>query len=723
EVSKLGVASCDLMDRRLLSIAREIDERYARLIPRDAEALLLIEIQAEGRDELRDRLQNLVTQLQRRKRLAFASSTTMEREERDLYWRLTRRVVPTLYRLKGSSRPVPFVEDLAVPPEALADFLVRLQNVLKTHQVTASLFGHAGHGQLHVRPFMDISNPNDVRKMQDLAADIYAEVMAVGGTISGEHGDGLSRTWYVRRQYGPLYDVFREVKRIFDPQNLFNPGKVIADVPQPLTKNMRPVTLGGALVDPNDEEASSTAAATTIATSENPEARFELPQVPFELHLAWPDNDIIQAARNCNGCGRCRTHAADARMCPIFRISPEEEASPRAKANLVRAVLTGQLKPDQLASEDAKKLADLCVNCHQCRFECPAGVDIPKLVIETKSQYVVNNGLTISDWFVSRLDTVANWASLFSPLANWGLGNRQMRWLLEKAFGIAQGRKLPRVAGRNFLRRAQRKRWTRSSKQAGRKVLYFVDTYANWFDVQLAEACIAVLEHNGAAVYVHPQQLSSAMAQITLGDVERAKPIAQRNVALLAEAVRQGYTIVCTEPSAALALTHEYLNLLDDDDARLVAANTSEVCSYLFQLHKNGLLELDLKPINATFGYHEPCHLRALPNYTAGEHLLRLVPGLTVQTLDRGCSGMAGTFGMKRENYRASLRAGWGLITALRDPEIQFGSTECSTCKMQMEQGTTKPTIHPLKVLALAYGLMPELAALFNARSEELIVT
>lgn len=715
EVSKLDVASCDLMDRRLLSIAREIDERYARLIPRDAEALLLVEIQAEGRDELRDRLQNLVVQLQRRKRLAFDASTTMEREERDLYWRLTRRVVPTLYRLRGSSRPVPFIEDLAVPPEALADFILRLQNVLKTHQVTASLFGHAGHGQMHVRPFMDISNPADVRKMQDLASDVYAEVMAVGGTISGEHGDGLSRTWYVRRQYGALYDVFRDVKRIFDPQNILNPGKVVADVPQPLTKNLRPVTIGAAYevamseLPPNPVEG----AAPII----------ELPQVPFELHLQWDDRDIAQTARNCNGCGRCRTTSIDARMCPIFRMQPAEEASPRAKANLVRAVLTGHLKPDELSSNDCKTVADLCVNCHQCRTECPAGVDIPKLVLEAKSQFVVNNGLTVADWFLSRLDRAAGWGSLFPPLANWALGNRQMRWLLEKLFGVAQGRKLPRVSARSFLRRAQRRRLTRSSKQAGRKVLYFVDTYANWFDVQLAEACVAVLEHNGAAVYVHPGQLPSGMAQITLGDVERAKPAARKNVTLLAEAVRQGYTIVCTEPSAALALTHEYLHLVEDDDAKLVADNTSEVCSYLFQLHKAGQLELDLKPINATLGYHQPCHLRVLPNGTPGEHLLRLIPGLTVQTLERGCSGMAGTFGLKRENYRASLRAGWGLITALRDPNIQYGTTECSACKIQMEQGTSKPTIHPLKVLALAYGLMPELTSLFNTRGEELVVT
>jgi Fe-S oxidoreductase len=199
--------------------------------------------------------------------------------------------------------------------------------------------------------------------------------------------------------------------------------------------------------------------------------------------------------------------------------------------------------------------------------------------------------------------------------------------------------------------------------------------------------------------------------------------MAVKNVQLLAEAVRQGYHVVTSEPAAALCLTHEYRHLLDDDDARLVANNSSEACSYLWKLHQEGQLELDLRPVNVSVGYHLPCHLRALNVGTPGYHLLRLVPGLTVQRLTHTCSGMAGTYGLRRANYRGSLRAGWGLIASLRSPAIQLGVTECSACKMQMEQGTTKPTLHPLKILALSYGLMPEIASLLTARSEELVVT
>ena len=723
EAGRLGVSACDLMDRRLLSIARETDPRFAQLIPADAEAMLLIEQLGDGSREVRDHVREIVDRLHRVQRLAFDSRIAAEREEIELFWRLPNQVVSRLYSLGGASRPVPFVEDFAVPPEMLPDFIVSLQNVLKAHQTTATLFGHAGHGQLHVRPFLDLRNPDEVRKMQDLAADLYREVWAVGGTISGEHGDGLSRSWFVQKQYGPLYDVFRAVKQLFDPQNLLNPGKVVAELPQPLTTNLRPPALAVRLgvADEAPARLAENQAETPQDAAAPDENTAALPLVQLELN--WRPDELVQASLSCNGCGHCRTQLPDSRMCPVFKFSPREEATPRAKSNLLRGVLVGQLAASELAAESLKAVADLCVHCHQCRLECPASVDIPKLVVETKAQYIATRGLPSSDWFFTRLDRLAAWAAWVQPLANWMLRNRQMRWLMEKLFSLSQSRKLPQLAPRNFLRAAARRRWTRPPRHGGRRVLYFVDTYANWFDTQLAEAVVRVLSHNGVAVYVHPGQLASGMPAIVAGDVVRVAGQVRENIELLADAVRQGYTIVASEPAAALCLKREYPQLIDDDDSRLVADNTDDVCSYLWRLHEQGRLELDLRPVNATVGYHLPCHVRAMSGESAGERLLRLIPGLIVQHLDKGCSGMAGTWGLKKQNFRGSLRAGWNLIAAMRAPALPVGTTECSTCKLQMEQGTTKPTLHPIKLLALAYGLMPEIAALLDRRGEELVST
>ena len=225
----------------------------------------------------------------------------------------------------------------------------------------------------------------------------------------------------------------------------------------------------------------------------------------------------------------------------------------------------------------------------------------------------------------------------------------------------------------------------------------------------------------------------SGMGMISMGAVEAARRLAAKNIPILAEAVRQGYQIVVTEPSTALCLTHEYLNLIDDDDARLSPAAPSRLAPYLWRLHQNGNLQLDFQPLNFALAYHMPCHSKALARSeivsgsssvpAVAENLLRLIPALGIQRVEKGCSGMAGTYGLKRANYRASIRAGWDLISHMRRPEIQAGTTECSACKMQMEQGTNKPTIHPIKLLALAYGLMPELAAKLSSRGRDLFVT
>jgi hypothetical protein len=289
---------------------------------------------------VRDRLAVFNDRLRRLRRLGFVAFLAHVRLEVELYWRLARKVVPTLHRLKGASRPLPFIEDLAVPPNVLPDFLVRMQNVLKAHQVTASLFGHAGHGQLHLRPFLDLSNPDDVSRMAQLAADLYQEVIEAGGTISGEHATGLSRTSFLRQQYGPLVDVFREVKQVFDPQSTFNPGKIVSDDPNLLTSNLRPMELAPALI---------AVAVDAAAANSNENGKGVANANPVKLQLAWTIDEVNETVRNCNGCGACRTQVSEVRMCPIFRFSGSEEATPRAKANLMRGILTCGLDPATLS--------------------------------------------------------------------------------------------------------------------------------------------------------------------------------------------------------------------------------------------------------------------------------------------------------------------------------------------------------------------------------------
>jgi Fe-S oxidoreductase len=651
-----------------------------------------------------------VDRLQAKTKLASGSIIAEDEIDHQMLWQLAKRFVPTLYRLKGSTRPIPIVEDIAVPPDTLPEFLPRLQQILRTEQVTASLFGHAGHGQLHIRPFLDLANEEDIRRMRSLTEHLYDAVWEVDGTISGEHADGLSRTAYVAKQYGPLAAAFKEVKTLFDPENILNPGKIVADPSGVQAGNLRRITY------PLLDVLNSSDDSSLIRTNRAPEK--------IQLQLDWQPEEMAHTARACNGCAACRTQDENQRMCPIYRFAPREEASPRAKANLARGVLTGSL-PASTALEDAcKEIADLCVHCHMCRLECPANVDIPKLMIEAKASFAATNGEPFQDWLMARIDRLCAIASRFARLANWAVKNRFARWLIERTLGIAQGRKLPQFSRRPFLQQAADRRLNRPQRVSAEKVLYFVDTYANYCDPQLANAFVAVLEHNGISTYVPSGQQQAGMPLITRGILEPAREIAEQNVAMLAEAVRQGYTIVATEPSAVLALTHEYLALLPDDhDAELVAKHSYEACHYLWRCHQRGNLQLDFTPLNTTFGYHTPCHTKALEVGTPAGNLLELIPGVRVQNLEKGCSGIAGLYGFQRRNYRNSLRAGLPLLTSIRTGDFKVGTTECSTCRIQMEQGTTKPTIHPIKLVALAYGLMPELNQLLNSPGEDLVVT
>lgn len=700
QIAPLNPSACDLMDRRHLNLARETDVRYELLIPGEAEAILLVEYQANTQDELDARIDEVVETAIYRTGLAAAAHIAEDEGDFQLYWGLAQRFVPTLHQMQGSSRPTPFIEDIAVPVEALPVFLRHVQDTLKRLQLTASVFGHAAQGQLHIRPLIDLADVHDIRAMESLAAELYDKVWSLHGTISGEHGDGLSRTPFLARQFGPLTNVFRELKQIFDPDGLLNPGKKVPTTPMRMTQNLRLTNIQLPQTDPdtvNGEGASTQ----TLHT--------------FEPQLGWRPEEIAAAARACNGCGACRSNSHEVRMCPIFHMNPREEASPRAKANLVRGLLTGMLPSDAFVHDDAKQVADLCVHCHMCRIECPANVDVPKMMLEAKASYVRTNGLHLHEWLMTRIDDLASIAGRVPGIANWAMHNPQMRWLLEKIAGIAQGRKLPSLARRSFLQHAALRRLHNRPRTSGEKVVYFVDTYANHFDTQVADALVAILRHNRIAVYVPKDQQQAGMPMIAAGAVEPARAIAEQNVAMLAEHVRQGFTIIATEPSAVLALTHEYPILLnDDEDALAVAQHTQEACHYLWQLHQRGRLLLDFIPQRLSVGYHVPCHLRALGVGAPAENLVRLIPQIRVRRLEKGCSGMAGMWGINRDNYRASLRAGIDVISAVRDGPFQVAMTECSTCKMQIDQSSRKPTLHPLKLLAYSYGLMPEIEQLIR---------
>jgi Fe-S oxidoreductase len=312
--------------------------------------------------------------------------------------------------------------------------------------------------------------------------------------------------------------------------------------------------------------------------------------------------------------------------------------------------------------------------------------------------------------------------SAVSFLTNLALRSRTSRWLLDKLFGLSPARRFPRLASRSFMALAKRRGLTNKPNGAKPAVLYFVDLYGTFVDTRIAEATVAVLEHHGFDVYVPRDQRGSGMEALVHGDVETAREIALKNMRVLVDAARVGWPIVCSEPSAAVMLRQDYPDLQPDDDTRAVAERTVELTAFLWRLHQEGKLRTDFKPLDVSIGHHVPCHVKALNGTIAGPELLKLIPQVRLHAIDVGCSGMAGTFGMKSANYELSKSAGAAMLTELLRPRHLFGSTECGTCRMQMEDAAGKRTLHPVQYLALAYGLLPEVADQLRAPLKELVL-
>ncbi len=696
-------AACELLDQRLLTLARG-DASIAPLVSAGVEAVLLVEYEADSQAEARTAAADLAGRLLRSDRLAIHARSAVEPEEIERLWSLREAALPSLYGLRGRAQPVPFIEDIGVPPAELAAFLPRLQEILQHHETTASFLIHAGAGQVHARLFLDLQKPEDAAKLWAIADEAYALVLGVGGTISAQHGTGLARTPWVARQYPRLHPVFRELKAIFDPLHLFNPGKILGP---DLTLPAWPLRGREALRSTTDSASASPPEAASVNGS--PSSPANPPTGAAELPLpGWAPGQMHAESSECNGCASCRTEAPGQRMCPIFRASHDEAATPRAKANLLRALLqNGDTRA--LSGDDVRSVADLCVNCKMCARECPAHVDIPRLMLAAKAANVAEHGMKRADWTMARLESFARLGSAFAPLTNRALASYPARWALETFFGVSRQRRLPRFAIRSFLRLARRRGWSRRPVGRRPRVAYFVDLFANYNDPAIAQATVAVLHHNGFEVYVPPGQCGCGMAPLAHGDVETAREAITHNLRIFADLAREGYTILCSEPTAAVMLCSDSLNLIDDPDVKLVAERVVELTTFLGQLHGEGRLRQDFRPLEFAVGHHVPCHLKALGRPPAGPDLLALIPRMRVHTIDVGCSGMAGTFGLQAGNYEVSLEAGRSMLEELAGPRVLFGSTECSSCRMQMEDRTGKRTLHPVEYLALAYGFLPEL--------------
>jgi FAD/FMN-containing dehydrogenase/Fe-S oxidoreductase len=670
-------SACELLDGGILELARRAYPQYSDVLPSGVAASLLVEFDGDNEASVLARMGQARLMLEGLSSSAGCMGTKeiIDPAIQTRIWTARKATTPLLFREKNASQPIPIIEDVAVNPEQLAEYLEGLEAITQRLGVPVAYFAHAGDGELHPRPYLDLHKPEDVKKLCRLADEVFNLTWSLGGTISGEHGEGLARVSFIEKQYGPeMYEVFREIKRIFDPESTLNPGKIINDDPDVLTKNLR----FSHLPDQKDRG----------------------------TNLIFRDDEFVREIEQCNGNGLCRSFDPDLTMCPIFRATGDEDASPRAKGNLMRYWLTGLLDDDIMLTDEFKRIADLCVNCKMCALQCPSLVNIPKLMMEARAEYVKAQGLTRAQFALTRSEFMSRMGATFGPIANIFLQANWFRWIMEKVLQLDRRRAMPKFDwGRNIgkLRRYLSKKPPLNNPVD--KVVYFVDLYATYNDHELGRAVVDVLLLNNIEVMI-PDQLGVSMPAISYGAIDYARKAVEYNVRNLAKAVRDGYKIVCSEPTAALCLKEEYLDLTDSKDAHLVAENTWEITDYLTGLHEKGQLNDNFKKLPIKLAYHKPCHYKALQIEKDSGFLLSLIDGVEIEELPNSCCGIAGTFGFQKKNYDLSMKAGEPMLGPLRESKAEFGLTECGTCKMQMELATNKKTLHPIKVLAASYGLL-----------------
>ena len=664
----------EIIDDYCMKMVRD-NKKYDTFFDKGESSLLLVEFNNPP-EEVEKKLKNIDALLSRAG-LGCKSTVCTTDQEKSFIWNMRSLISGMINKTPGVYQPVPLIEDVCIHPDKLFEYLSGLEQLLGKREIQFLAFGHAGDGTVHVRPYIDRKNAQTIKELPSICTEVYTFTLSLSGSISGEHGDGYLRAPFIKMQYPELFAYFKEIKTLFDPNGIFNPDK-------------------------------KTGCTDFITWEKN--LRFGPTYKPKKLEtiLAWKGNEFLHNIEACNGCGVCRSTTLEIDMCPVFRAMGREAATSRAKANLAQNYVTGNL--DHIALKELKQVTDLCVNCKMCSVDCPAGVNCADIMVELKAQISREIGFDRDTKVLLTMERLLRIVSPFASVQRFAGSFAPVRKLVEICTGLAAERIPPRLSGTSFVRSNQQKQLVTTDAHGDYpdktiKVAYFVDMFADLVTPHIAELFVKILQHNNIAVVV-PKQRGSGIVNYTYGDIPTVKNMARYNVEELSTLCDDGYTIVCTEPTAALVLQEEYPRLSLNKKYLQVAENSFDASTFLLSLFEKELMKVEMKEVAVTLAYHRPCHIKKMGAANATMQLMSYIPGVKVVDINKGCCGIAGTFGMKKVNYQTSMKIGSHLFKELKNGQFDFGLTECSTCKLQMEHGV--PTLqvkHPLEIIATAYDI------------------
>jgi FAD/FMN-containing dehydrogenase/Fe-S oxidoreductase len=667
---KYKPSASELIDHYILECTKNnIEQQKNRFfVQGDPGAILVIEYARATKQEIETICKQVETEM-RAANLGYHFPLLFGADTKKI-WTLRKAGLGLLGNLPGDEKAVPVIEDTAVDVNDLPAYIAEFNEVLKKRNLYSVHYAHAGSGELHLRPIINLKTKEGNALFRTIAEDVATLVKKYDGSLSGEHGDGRLRGEFIEQMIGyKNYQLLKQIKNTWDPQHIFNPNKIV-DTP-PMNSMLR-----------------------YVPGQQTPE---------FKTVFRFHNQDVLQHAEQCNGSGDCRkTHLSGGTMCPSFMATRNEKDTTRARANILREFLTNSTQINRFNHKEIYEVMDLCLSCKGCKSECPSNVDVAKLKAEFLQHYYDANGVPLRSKMIANFTTSAKLGSIAPGMYNFFMNNSVTGGLIKKAVGFAVKRPVPELSKQTF------RSWFAKHKPVstanGRKVYLFADEFTNYNDAHIGKTAVLLLEKLGYTVQL-PQHLESARTWLSKGLLRKAKEIANKNIELLSKVVSAETPLLGIEPSAILTFRDEYPDLATDENlaaAQLLAKHAMMIDEFLEKEIQKGVIKKEqFTTASQVIQLHGHCQQKAVGSVSATSTVLSFPQNYKVETIPSGCCGMAGSFGYEAEHYDVSMQIGeLVLFPAVRSKGADvIVAAPGTSCRHQIKDGTGKLALHPVEVL------------------------
>ncbi|WP_337043096.1 FAD-binding and (Fe-S)-binding domain-containing protein [Emticicia sp. 17c] len=669
---KYKPSAVELIDHYILECTKENKEQRQNrfFVQGDPGAILVVELARDSMEEVRQLAADMEAEM-RASGLGYHFPVLFGEDTKKI-WTLRKAGLGLLSNLPGDEKAVAVIEDTAVDVNDLPEFIREFNEVLAKNNMSSVHYAHAGSGEIHLRPIINLKTQEGHRQFRLIAEEISTLVKKYKGSLSGEHGDGRLRGEFIRQQIGEKnYQLIKELKQVWDPQHIFNPNKIV-DTP-PMDKFLR----------------------------------YEAGQQTPELQTVFrfSNQTILQHAEQCNGSGDCRkTELSGGTMCPSYMATRNEKDTTRARANILREVLTRSEKLNRFDSKEVKEVMDLCLVCKGCKSECPSNVDVAKLKMEFLQHYNEEHGVPLRSWLIGNYAKMSNLASYVPWAYNLIFDNAPLRKIANKVVGFHPDRTMPLLQKDTLRKWYQKHIGKNSNANATRKVYLFCDEFTNYNDVEIGKKTIFLLQKLGYEVII-PTHVDAGRAYLSKGMLKEAQKLANKNVSLLKDLITEETPLIGVEPSAILTFRDEYPDLVTDQllpHAQALAKNALLVDEFIArEIDKGNISKASFTTEKRLIKLHGHCQQKAVASLTPTKKMLSLPANYEVHLIPSGCCGMAGSFGYEEEHFDISMKIGELVLfpTVRKQADDVIIAAPGTSCRHQIHDGTGRTAQHPVEIL------------------------